>query len=164
MKDVVAFFWSPDGKAIATLGIPSRQPAALQPAAGRRRPPGPPRCATVRAAPRPSADAAGVDVSLQFVDVASGAATPPAIVSLSSLFVNQVLPYFDQYALSHRVWSPDGTSILLPVVTADGVETLECCPRTDRRRACSRRARSASGAPRPSAPGCHRPDQHERRR
>ena len=43
--------------------------------------------------------------------------------------MNQVLPYFDQYALSHRVWSPDGTSILLPVVTADGVETLESLPK-----------------------------------
>ena len=129
VKDVVAFFWSPDGKTIATLGIPS---TVSPPAATVGRAPATARLAAVRdgsGAARPSADAAGVDVSLQFVDVASGAATTPAIVSLSSLFVNQVLPYFDQYALSHRVWSPDGTSILLPVVTADGVETLESLPK-----------------------------------
>ena len=35
----------------------------------------------------------------------------------------QVLPYFDQYALSHRVWSPDSASIALPVV-AEGTEQV----------------------------------------
>jgi TolB protein len=129
VKDVVAFFWSPDGRTIATLGIPS---TVSPPAATVGDEPATARLASVREGPdpaRPTADAAGVDVSLVFVDVASGAATTPAVVSLTSLFVNQVLPYFDQYALSHKVWSPDGTSILLPIVTADGVETLESLPK-----------------------------------
>ena len=89
------------------------------------------------ASPRPARDPAwpgrsptprASPVSLAFVDVAKGTATAPVIVSLTPLFVNQVLPYFDQYALSHRVWSPDGTSILLPVVGTDGVESLELLP------------------------------------
>ena len=29
-------------------------------------------------------------------------------------FVNDVLAYFDQYALSHRLWAPDSSSFLLP--------------------------------------------------
>ena len=95
-------------------------------AAARRRAPGLD-CRGIRSA-RPIADAPGVPVSLAFVDVARGTATTPAIVSLTPLFVNQVLPYFDQYALSHRLWSPDGTSILLPVVDADGVESLDLLP------------------------------------
>lgn len=35
------------------------------------------------------------------------------------MFVNQFLPFFDQYALSHRVWSPDSTHMVLPVVDYD---------------------------------------------
>ena len=37
-------------------------------------------------------------------------------IKLADLFVNQVLPYFDQYALSHRFWSPDSRSLVLPIV------------------------------------------------
>jgi TolB protein len=126
---VVSFFWSPDGTRIATIGIstPAAPDSALL---------GAPTAATARlastraegrAATR-TADAQGIDVALQFVDVAAGTATPAEVVSLSPLYVNQILPYFDQYALSHRVWSPDGTSILLPVIDAGGNESLEVLP------------------------------------
>jgi len=48
--------------------------------------------------------------------------------------VNQNLPYFDQYALSHRLWAPNSASIILPrvdwsgatqivVVAADGTDS-----------------------------------------
>jgi TolB protein len=73
-------------------------------------------------------DLEGVRVGLQFIDVDAGTATPLQAVNLSPLYVNQVLPYFDQYALSHRVWSPDGASILLPVIGDDGTETLAVLP------------------------------------
>jgi TolB protein len=62
------------------------------------------------------------------VDVAAGTATPPRVIGISPLFINQVLPYFDQYALSHRVWAPDGASILLPVIAEDGAEALQVLP------------------------------------
>ena len=127
--DVVSFFWSPDGSRIATIGIST--PAA--PGSARL---GGPAAATARlVSTRPDggvgprvAAAEGIDVALQFVDVATGTATPAQVVSLSPLYVNQILPYFDQYALSHRVWSPDGTSILLPVIDAGGNESLEVLP------------------------------------
>lgn len=136
VKDVVSFFWSPDGRTIATLGVPSAgnpdaASAGDDSAIGPGRGPAAARLASTGAGPgaaRPVADAPGVPVSLAFVDVAKGTATAPVIVSLTPLFVNQVLPYFDQYALSHRLWSPDGTSILLPVVGADGVESLDLLP------------------------------------
>ncbi len=35
------------------------------------------------------------------------------------MFVNQFLPFFDQYALSHRIWSPDSTQVVLPMVDYD---------------------------------------------
>ena len=36
------------------------------------------------------------------------------------LFIDQLLTYFDQYALSHDLWSPDSRSFLLPVRDAVG--------------------------------------------
>jgi TolB protein len=44
------------------------------------------------------------------------------------VFVNQVLPFFDQYALSHRFWSPDGSSIVLPLDDNEGVSQLTLIP------------------------------------
>ncbi len=133
---VVAFFWSPDGRRIATIGLATpADPAAAQLGRGRAMGPvpaaGPGRLASVRdgaAVDLPAPDLDGVRVGLQFIDVDAGTATPLQAVSLSPLFVNQVLPYFDQYALSHRVWSPDGTSILLPVIGDDGKEALDVLP------------------------------------
>lgn len=120
-SSVVAFFWSPDGRRIATLGVTSSGDQT----AGRAR------LASVRADraegdPVPALD--GIPVGIRFIDVEAGTATPLQLVGLSPLFVNQVLPYFDQYALSHRVWSPDGTSILLPLVGDDGTEVLQVLP------------------------------------
>jgi TolB protein len=43
-------------------------------------------------------------------------------------YVNGILAYFDQYALSHRVWAPDSSSILLPEVAADGSTHISVRP------------------------------------
>ena len=48
--------------------------------------------------------AAGIALGLTFVGVDDGSVTPDRLVRVSDLFVNQVLPFFDQYALSHRFW------------------------------------------------------------
>ena len=39
----------------------------------------------------------------------------------SLAFVDQFLPFFDQYAKSHRIWSPASDAIVLPAVGIDGV-------------------------------------------
>jgi TolB protein len=82
--------------------------------------------------PGPSAGGAvqapGIAVRLTFVDVATGDAQPDRVVRLADHFVNQLLPYFDQYALSHRLWSPDGASILLPLVDAAGRDQVVVVP------------------------------------
>jgi TolB protein len=64
------------------------------------------------------------EIRLVFVDVASGdiRAEPP--IRPSSVFIEQVLTYFDQYALSHRLWAPDSSSFLLPVIDADGASRV----------------------------------------
>ena len=64
------------------------------------------------------------EVRLLFVDVATGKVRSQPIVHPSPTFVNGILAYFDQYALSHRLWAPDSSSILLPEVDDAGVGRL----------------------------------------
>ena len=66
----------------------------------------------------------GLPLRLVFVTVASGVIRSQKAVQVSDDFVQQILPYFDQYALSHHLWSPDGASIVLPLVSADGIVHL----------------------------------------
>jgi hypothetical protein len=49
-----------------------------------------------------------------FVDVATGRIRSDARIAPAARYVNQVLSYFDQYALSHRMWAPDSSSLLVP--------------------------------------------------
>ncbi len=64
------------------------------------------------------------EVRLVFVDVASGDIRAEPLVRPSLPFIQQVLPYFDQYALSHRLWAPDSSSILFPALDADGISRV----------------------------------------
>jgi len=110
---VLAFFWAPDGKTIAALRIPDPGDGVASDgsnatlAVARRGP----------AATAPPPHAEGIDLNLAFVDVASGKARSARSVHLAQTFVYQLLPYFDQYALSHRVWAPDSSSIALPLAS-----------------------------------------------
>ena len=62
------------------------------------------------------------------MDAATGAIPAQRAVQVGDLFAAQVLPYFDQYALSHRIWSPDSRSIALPVAAADGTTGIIVIP------------------------------------
>jgi TolB protein len=120
---VVAFFWSPDGRTIAALSI--AQPndefvggTGARLASTRNSPPG-----DVGAPP----PAAGVPLTLAFVDVASGTVRSSHGVAITSRFVNNILPYYDQYALSHRLWARDSSAIALPL-DAEGEDQLFVIP------------------------------------
>ena len=67
-------------------------------------------------------------MNLSFVGVDNGSVTPDRLVQVSDLFVNQVLPFFDQYALSHRFWTPDGSAFVLPIVDDADVTHLYAIP------------------------------------
>ena len=93
----LAFWWSPDGGTVAYLAPapgsgdgPERQ-VGLQVQAGTAR------------------------VALRVVDVATGLRRELGRFTPSPLFVNQYLPFFDQYARSHRLWSPASDALVLPV-------------------------------------------------
>jgi TolB protein len=47
--------------------------------------------------------------------VAAGTGRHLAAFTPTVLFLVQFLPYFDQYALSHRLWSPDSEALVLPM-------------------------------------------------
>ncbi len=115
---VVAFFWSPDGRTIATLRLPGPDDDELASLG---------MAAPAPAVP-PAATASGYALRLAFVDVGSGTIRATRDVRVSELFGLQVLPFFDQYALSHRFWAPDSSSILLPLVRDDGVVGIVVVP------------------------------------
>lgn len=95
---VLACFWAPDGRTIAAIRL--QAPTGIT-AAEPSQPP-------------------ATQPTLVFVDVASGRVLAQRPVRLGPRFVGEFLPYFDQYALSHRLWEPDSSSILLPIVGPDG--------------------------------------------
>jgi TolB protein len=135
--DVAAFFWSPDGNTIAALRNPTEEERQVTAGNGR-----PATAAALTDALTPAAPAAelpGATLRLVFKDVASGQTRSERSVQVSDLFASQVLPYFDQYVLSHRFWSRDSRSIVLPladlrpephltVIRADGSESRELVP------------------------------------
>jgi hypothetical protein len=69
-----------------------------------------------------------VGLRLSVVAASDGAIRSGRLVRVSDLFVNQVVPFFDQYALSHRFWSPDGASLVLPIVGAGDITQLHVIP------------------------------------
>ena len=116
--NVVAFWWAPDGTTIAALRVGTGD-ATSPPASGGPAPSEPPSVPPSSASPEPSAQPP-VEVRLVFVDVASGKVRAQPVVSPGQLFIDQLLVYFDQYALSHHLWAPDSSSFLMPIVDPDG--------------------------------------------
>ncbi|MCX6045480.1 MAG: hypothetical protein NT075_10230, partial [Chloroflexi bacterium] len=55
-------------------------------------------------------------LALHVVHVRGGRTQTLAVFEPWALFVNQFLPFFDQYALSHRLWSPDSDALVVPMV------------------------------------------------
>ena len=115
---VIGFFWSPDGRSIATIEIVNANGGdpneALGPGRGVA-------AAGGQLLGLAAVDAPGVGIHLRFVDVASGRTLSERDLRVSELFAFQLLPYFDQYARSHLLWSFDSRSIVLPIARETGV-------------------------------------------
>ena len=104
---VASFAWSPDGTTIAAIRVvPVADGSSVS--------------TTSSVSPAATAAPSGVQVRLTFVDVASGDIRSEAVVEPGQTYVSQLMAYFDQYALSHRLWSPDSSSFLLPQTEPDG--------------------------------------------
>ncbi len=115
-RTVIAFFWSPDGRSIAYFS-----PAGSGNDSGAALP-----SLLSPASTHPQAERMLLDLWL--VNVDSGRQRLLSTFEPTSLFLEQFLPYFDQYALSHRLWSPASNALLIPLVEADGTERVYLVP------------------------------------
>jgi TolB protein len=112
---VLAFFWAPDGKTIAAIGVP---------APGDDKVAGTERATLISTRSVPAGAAPTVKLGLSFITAETGAIRSHWMLAVSDVFINEVLPFFDQYALSHALWSPDGASFAIPVVADDGSDQV----------------------------------------
>jgi TolB protein len=114
-KLVVAFFWSPDGKYIAYLtpNLEQREDGDVSMTAQ------PMLVSSTQKVQRGS-----FLLELHVVDISSKEDKRLATFTPTFLFLDQFLPFFDQYALSHRLWSPDSSAIVLPITNADSTRQI----------------------------------------
>ena len=106
---VLAFFWSPDGRYIATISLRDGEEGDINVAA-----PLPDSSRRGRLAkPVPQRGLPFFDLIV--IDVATREGRQLTRFRPTVLFVTQFLPFFDQYALSHRIWSPAGDALVLPM-------------------------------------------------
>ena len=106
-QTVLAFFWSPDGQSIAFITLSRRQEDEGINASAKLRSLG------RLAAPRQQ-NGQGF-LTLSVIDVATGNGMRLLDFQPTLAWLAQFLPYFDQYSLSHRIWSPDSSALILPV-------------------------------------------------
>ena len=111
---VLAFFWSPDGRKIATISVPQEKEFGKQYEVrgdkARRM------VKYAAESPLPAAQVGPAHTfQINVIDVKSGEGLQLTEASLSAVFMTQYIPYFDQYAFSHHVWSPDSNALVLPV-------------------------------------------------
>lgn len=104
---VLAFFWSPDGQQIAYFTIHGQDDDAIQASASVER-------------GRTGKAQEDLLLDLWLVDVDTLQSFRLATFEPSRLWISQFLPFFDQYALSHSIWSPDSRALVLPMLNDDG--------------------------------------------
>ena len=103
--NVVGFFWSPNGRYIAALSyMPQGQERDVNVSI-----PKPPLS-------KPAQQSALPELELVIFDVTTMEGIEIMRYVPTLTFLTQFLPYFDQYALSHRIWSPDSESLVLPMI------------------------------------------------
>ncbi len=103
-EPIAAFFWSPDGRYLAALSIARSGEGDIN--------------------ARVDKDAAGKFARQQNLpmlrllvyDVTTDEGRLLFRFVPTFTFVTQFLPFFDQYALSHRLWSPDSSSLVLSMI------------------------------------------------
>ncbi|MBE2222751.1 MAG: hypothetical protein IAF02_14495 [Anaerolineae bacterium] len=105
---VIAFFWSPNGRYLATINTGDINPDFGVNVADNA---SPRRTTQAKSAGQPNPH----QFNLAIIDVETGEETQVMSFIPTFLFISQFLPFFDQYALSHNIWSPNSDAIVLPV-------------------------------------------------
>jgi len=105
-NQVVAFFWAPDGQSIAYLSLAEPTPGGVQATGNEKR--------LVRS--RVQDQHPDIQFDLWTVDISDKEPNWLATFEPPAVFITQFLPYFDQYSLSHQLWSPDSNSLVIPMI------------------------------------------------
>lgn len=122
---VIAFFWSPDGQKIALLTLDRIEEAEGQAStdtllfASQ---------STSREEKQSAQAARRIFLNLWVLNLDDEEPRPLITFEPTDIFLNQFLPYFDQYALSHRLWSPDSTALVLPIKDEEGQDEVVVVP------------------------------------
>lgn len=123
---VIAFFWSPDGRSIAYFTVASVY-EQLRESVGLGR--------SIREVMEADglgglirepkeADDRTLRLNLWVADVETHEQRLMLTFQPLDIYINQFLPFFDQYALSHRIWSPDSNAIVLPVLNGEQAKLM----------------------------------------
>lgn len=109
-ETVLAFFWSPDGQTIAYFTLARGAGEQVAESQGQE---------SARAQGKVRRQREDLFLNLSLISVSGG--QPNSLVDFrpTELFLTQFLPFFDQYALSHQLWSPDSQALVLPIVDDD---------------------------------------------
>lgn len=110
--NVLAFFWSPDGKKLAYLTGALVEPSPVGRAAGLA---------------APAVQQRILEVTWHVIDLASGHTIDLSTFEPTESFI-YLVQYFDQFAQSVAVWSPDSRSLVYagqPLVGGRGVYVIE---------------------------------------
>jgi TolB protein len=103
-EPIIAFFWSPDGRYLAALSVARNGEGDINAQAGKERAG---KLGLQQNLPR---------LRLLVYNVAAEEGRLLFSFVPTFTFATQFLPFFDQYALSHRLWSPDSSALVLPMV------------------------------------------------
>ena len=103
-RQVAAFFWSPNGRFIATLTATAFDDG-IYVNNGR---------VGLMQTHIP------ITLELAIIDVESGERTALTTFQPTNTFHLRLIPYFDQYAHSHHLWSPDSEALVQPMVIDGG--------------------------------------------
>jgi TolB protein len=125
---VIAFFWSPDGQRIAYFTVANVAEYLRERVF-------PSAVVAARAGgfliDDPSAEDTDEDddgqtlpLNLWSVDVESGESFLITTFRPARSFASLLLPFFDQYALSHRIWSPNSDAVVLPIAESDDARDI----------------------------------------
>ncbi len=111
---VAAFFWSPDGRYLAAISSADGLRGDIAAMENGRR----------RAGKSARQELPTISLRLVIIDITTGEKQHLLTFQPTLTFITQFLPFFDQYALSHRLWSPDGRALVLPI-QEDGNEVIK---------------------------------------
>jgi Tol biopolymer transport system component/C-terminal processing protease CtpA/Prc len=103
--NIIAFFWSPDGKKLAYFNLIQMQGSGSSSST-----PG-------------ASNNLQLAVELYVLDVTSGESNKLSTYVPTNLFMS-ILPYFDQYHQSVTIWSPDSNNLVLSLLDETGTPSI----------------------------------------